>query len=165
MLARSPSLALAIRLTALAVLTALSSATSCVTYTAIAVTPPPGLDADSVADGALAVAAGVATRHDLQASLTPDEEKAGWIRCFAREVVAHLTTTLTLCGKIRDGEMHFLLSQTMTSRFTAVADTLRHNFLAALRAQFGESSVRECQWENDYNPHRSGCAPIAARPE
>ena len=94
----------------------------------------------------------IAATHGL-APLDPKDDKGnnvdGWRECYGRG-------PLILCGKVLGHEAHFRMWQ--MGRLSADADNLRRELTRSLQERFGESSVRECEWQRAPDPHRSGCS-------
>ena len=63
-----------------------------------------------------------------------------------------------LCGKLLRGEAHFRLWQ--MGHLSADAEQLRRDLTRSLEEQFGEGSVRDCEWQRAADPHNSGCSPF-----
>ncbi len=129
-------------------LLAICLATTCSTSTAIAITPATAEPLETVADSIFATVAQTVSSRGLKPYQRVEQK--GFKACFAKE-------NLFLCGKVNDPEIHLLLYQTGTTRFSPWADSLRHELVDNLRRQFGESRVRECKWQTK----RDGCPPVA----
>jgi hypothetical protein len=136
------------------VMVAVCSATSCITMTGIAVAPSKSPDSGSPAESAFALAARVSQQHGLLPR-SPQELKLNDLStCYEQD---YQNGRLLLCGKTKNSEVHFMLSESMTPRFTPHADTLRQALLDSLRAHFGQLSTRECEWKFRWDPSQSGC--------
>ena len=121
---------------------------------AFAVTPTPTVSLDSAQKLAFAAAARVAVSHGLRPTDVARAD-AGWSACFARE-------SLFFCGKPGEGEIQFRMWQWV--RLSPLADRLGRDFLNDLSSAFGPGQVRECNWKEQRDPARSGCAPkVGAR--
>ena len=150
------------RVAALAAISVVLMATSCLTDTGIAIALPPGANVDSAAVVAFAAVASVAQRRSLELSSPLGTGDVGWRQCFADPTTKDAMFRITaLCGKVYDGEAQFWLSQ-RGKGFTAHTDSLRRELLDTLRSRFGEHSVRECKWEwRGTKDHRaSGCKTV-----
>jgi hypothetical protein len=119
---------------------------------AIALAPHPAIRVDSARHAAFGLVARVAKRRGLEAFDPKDREEEDWIECLGK-------SSLILCGKVNDGEVQFRMWERI--RFSPQADSLRHELLDSLRAQFGRPWVRECEWRIAHAPRRSGCPPLA----
>ena len=143
-------------------LIAVCTATSCVTSTGVEILPDSLVSIDSASQAAFELAARVSARRGLASSASPDPRDTTWTRCFTRHDLREATghrSDVHLCGKVRGREILFLLRQVMSSDFTPQVDSLRVELLDSLRVRFGEQEVRECEWDNEYDPRRSGCRP------
>jgi hypothetical protein len=119
-----------------------------VRFAAIQVAPRPKPDADSTSQvAAFAIAERVARLHGLmeigQSNRGPDD----WIACFGEQ-------SLFLCWKVKDREAQFQIRE-WAIHLSPLAEGVRDDLIATLRAQFGSVRVRECTWRG------SGCAPLA----
>lgn len=119
---------------------------------AIAIAPRPEVAVDSARQSALAVVSRVTARHGLEPFVHPQDTL--WDQCFGK-------SSVILCAKMRDREIQFRLWQLYG--FSPVADSVRRELLSTLRSQFGETSVRECEWQMARDPRLSGCPPLAER--
>jgi hypothetical protein len=152
------------RVVALVALAIVCTATSCFTQTMIAVTPrrttPDDSVADSAAQVAFAVTAGLAARHQLREDTSAYRRDAGWTRCYAtperssreRFFIAHL------CERVAGRGLQFLLIQNGKG-FTPLTDSLRHELIDSLRVRFGEGAVRECPQVDVRGDPPPGCLP------
>ena len=120
-------------------------------FAAIQVSPQLTKPSDSTALSALAVVGRIATRHGLVPSTSGRTNDQGWNACFARE-------TLFLCGKLRAGEAQFQMRQWHS--LSADAMSLKAELLDSLRAQFGDTHVRECKWTDKRDLPSSWCEPL-----
>ena len=150
------------RMLALVALVLVSTATSCITSTGIAISPIPALDSSSVVERTFALVQRVGVRRGMQPYTAPDEREEGWMRCFAQELTQN--RKLQLCGKLKDHQVHLRLSEIMASRFSPHADSVRAELLDSLRAEFGAPALRECEWRYEYDSRRSGCS-LSAQPD
>jgi hypothetical protein len=149
-----------VRAIALIVLVIICTATSCVTTAGLAVAPGPATPADSTVETVLAIADTAAKRRGLTLHPEGDHWRRCWARYNLREPTGH-RSDLFLCGTVREREVQFLLRQVMTTELTWQADSLRLELLGALRTRYGGPAVRECEWQNDADPQRSGCLPLS----
>ena len=115
---------------------------------AIQVAPRPQQDADSTSQvAAFAVAERVAHSHGL-AQLGPnDRGPEDWTSCFGER-------SLFLCWKVKGREVQFRIRE-WGFHLSPVAEGIRDDLIAALRAKFGSARVRECRWRGN------GCAPLS----
>jgi hypothetical protein len=134
----------------------LTAATTCADDAAIAVAPGPAANVESASDRAFAATGAVAGRHRLEPFVASNQAEERWRQCFIRE-------TFILCGKVNAPEVQFYMYQSRTTRFTPWADSVRREMLDTLRTEFGESRVRECEWERWPEERRSGCLILAER--
>jgi hypothetical protein len=74
--------------------------------------------------------------------------------CYKRD---YENRDVVVCGKTKRSEVHFMVSESMTSHFTPQVDSLRRALLDSLRVHFGDPSVRECEWEFQRDAALSGC--------
>lgn len=133
------------------------SATSCIKQDAIAVTPN-GADSLTTRNAAFTVEETVSRQFGLTPYAYPDRSTLGFTACFGHDPVSR---GLLVCGKTKEQEVQFLLTQT-SGRFTQHADSLRRALLDSLRGRFGEHAVRECTWRVDDDASQSGCSPLTA---
>lgn len=124
-------------------------------FASFAVAPLPVPAMDSAQRAVFASTARVAASHGLEPvapRVSDSGNPSGWSHCFTR-------STVFLCGRTRDGEVHFQLRQSLTRRFTPWADSLRRDLLGSLRSEFGAERVWECTGRPERGPGRAGCAP------
>ena len=143
-----------LRLVLVLALILVSSATSCIKTIGIAVRPSALVDSAALADSAYAVVGRVSQQHGLLRRSTQELGLNDLSICYKRD---YENRGVVLCGKRKHGEVHFMLSESMTSQFTPRVDTLRRALLDSLRVHFGDLSVRECKWEFERNAAESGC--------
>ena len=147
--------------TVAAVAAAAAVAASCnpMRSAAFAVTPQraaaaPAPAGDSAGRAVFASVARIAAGHGLT-PLDPRDAHGnnveGWRECYGRG-------SLVLCGKLLRGAAHFRLWQ--MGRLSADAEQLRRDLTRSLEEQFGEGSVRDCEWQRAADPHDSGCSPF-----
>lgn len=117
----------------------------------IAVAPRPTESFDSATVTALAVAATVARRHGLEPFVPKNKEEQAWLDCYER-------FPLYLCGKMNDQEIQFSMWE--RPKLSANAESLRVELLDSLRMRFGTLAVRECRWEGEPDPRKTGCKPL-----
>ena len=135
-------------------LIAVCSATSCIKTTGIAVRPSVVVDSSTLADSAYAVVGRVGRQYGLVQRSPAELGLNDLSVCYKRD---YENRDVVLCGKTKRGEVHFMLDESMTSRFTPPVDSLRRALLDALRSKFGEQSTRECKWEFQRDAAQSGC--------
>jgi len=97
----------------------------------VLITPPGGAPvSDSVRQVSAAITAAAAARHRLRV-----EEESTTRRCFARAVGG---ATLRLCeGPATTGGLDVWVSEAITSNWSPVGDSLRHEVTDTLRTRFG----------------------------
>ena len=145
----------------LAVLSAVSTATTCSATQGIAVAIGPAFTLDSAASAGFSVTERIAVRHGMASSdsLAPNN------RCFFRN-------SFSLCGKVKDRELQFRMIQSGTTQIWGFADTVRTELLDSLRSEFGIAQVRQCEWRIGYRRENrtlqrseelSGCAPSGSK--
>ena len=150
-----------LRVVALSILLFLCTATSCFEQAAVAVAAGSGEDPENTRRDAFSLVARLASSRGLRPSF-PNNPAQGWAECLA-------ASALVLCGKELDREFQFMLSEAIAAPlsrrglrgFSPRADSLRRELLDSLRARFGATNVRECNWLEERDPRRSGCPPLA----
>jgi len=125
-------------------------ATTCTVTDAVALAPSPAMPSDSISRFSFALVERLAARHGLTAWRPSNSSTKGWPECFSRE-------TFHLCGKLKDGEVHWRMYQARTTRFTLWADSIRRELRDSLGAKFGVGGVRDCQWRLERDDAKSGC--------
>jgi hypothetical protein len=149
------------RASLLLLLVAVCTATSCGVQIGIAVDPKADGNPPDAADTVFALVTRIAYRLGLHKEDRPRLRRfAGIQECFVREYDGH--GGLLLCGKRKDAEVHFVLEETLTSRFSAQEDSVRLTLLDSLRDRYGTAAVRECKWRYERKPEESGCPLITA---
>jgi len=135
-------------------LVAVCTATSCGAEIGIAVEPKAAGNPPNAPDTVFALVTRIAYRLGLREEDRPRLQRCGGIReCFGQEYDRH---RLLLCGKGKDGEVHFVLDETLTSEFSNHADSVRA-LLDSLRGRYGAAAVRELKWRYERGVQRSGC--------
>ena len=115
---------------------------------AIQVAPHPQQDADSTSQvAAFAIAERVARLHGLVQIGPNDRGPEDWTTCFGER-------SLFLCWKVKEREAQFRIRE-WGFHLSPLAEGVRDDLIAALRAQFGSVRVRECTWRGN------GCAPLS----
>src|SRR5437773_4072206 len=117
------------RLVMVLALIGVCTATSCIKTTGIAVRPSALVDSTNLAESAYAVAGRVGQQHGLVPRSPRELGLNDLSICFKRD---YENRDVVLCGKRKHTEVHFMLSESMTSHFTPQVDSLRRALLDSL---------------------------------
>lgn len=128
-------------------------------FGAIAVSPRTVSAPDSTQESVYGPVARLVAARGLTPIQPSNRKAAGHEQCFQSST----RTAFVICGKTHQGEVQFRMLQWGRLRFGPVAQSIRQELLDSLRAEFGASHVRECQWELARDPQQDGCRPRAAR--